>query len=333
MEEGAVMSGNHPMSLAVVGAGDFGHRYVRALSESPRLVLAGVAEQESSRREKVAREFAVPVASTLEGLLDQASPGSIDAVVIATPPTAHLADLEVVVQRGIPALVEKPVVSDVEGLAFLRSLTDQQREIIVPAHLSRHLDQVRVMRRMIEGRKLSLISAWRYVPRERIALHGADHPALSAMIHDFDLVRCITDSEVTSLHVTATRSTSDLLHPDTVVATLTLDNGALVTVGNSWTLPNSSRYVEARFEVVTEENKFVLTTPSDGLVVRDREGDIFPAPELGLFGDGALGGAFERQLDHFAGIVSAAVTPEVTVADAEWSIELALRVANWTEPS
>lgn len=325
------MSGNRLMSLAVVGAGDFGHRYVRALFESPRFALAGVAEQESSRREMVAREFSTPVASTLEELLDQLPPGAIDAVVIATPPTAHLADLQLVVERGIPALVEKPVVSDAEGLAFLRSLTGQQREIIVPAHLSRHLDQVRVMRRMIEGQKLCLISAWRYVPRERLALHGADHPALSAMIHDFDLVRSVTDSGVTSLHVTATRSEPALAHPDTVVATLILDNGALVTVGNSWTLPNSSRYVEARFEAVTADNKFVLTTPSDGLVVREREGDVFPAPELGLFSDGALGGAFERQLDHFAGIVSGGIAPEVTVADTEWSIELALRVANWSE--
>ena len=321
------------MSIAVVGAGDFGRRYVRAIFDSPRLELAGVAEQESSRLEEVAKEFGVPVAASLEKLVDEVPPDSIDGVVIATPPTAHLADLHLVVERGIPVLVEKPVVSDPEGLAFLRSLTPNQRVLVVPAHLSRHVDQVRVMRKMIDGQKLLLISAWRHVPRERLALHGADHPALSAMIHDFDLVRSVTDASVTSLHVTATRSNKHLRHPDTVVATMTLDNGALVTVGNSWTLPNSSRYVEARFEAVTSESTFVITTPSDGLVMRGAEGDVFPAAELGLFGDGALGGAFERQLDYFAGIVSGLVTPEVTVADAEWSIELALRVAAWPKTS
>ncbi len=326
------MSKDHPVSLAVVGAGDFGSRYVHAIAASPRLVLAGVAEQESSRRAAVGQALGVPTAATLSELLDVLPAGSVDGVVIATPPTAHLSDLEFVVDRRLPALVEKPIVSDRAGLDVLESLTANQRKIIVPAHISRHLDSVRFMRRMIAGQRLVMINAWRYVPRERIALHGVDHPALSAMIHDFDLIRSITDAEVSSLHVTATRSEPDLAHPDTVVATMTLDNGALVTVGNSWTLPNSSRYVEATFEAVTTEQKYVLTTPSDGLIVRGSSGDVYPAAELGLAGEGASGGAFERQLDYFAGVIQNSVEVEVDVSDAVWSIKLALAVAGWPPP-
>lgn len=323
------MSKSRPISLVVVGAGDFGRRYVHAISESGRLGLAGVADQNDSRTEEMARLFSVPAADSLMALLDILPPGSVDGVVIATPPNAHLADLQLVAERGIPALVEKPIVTDREGLEMLLALSERQKSLIVPAHLSRHIDSVRFMRRMISDERLVMVSAWRYVPRERLALHGADHPALSAMIHDFDLVRAITSEKVAALHVTSTRSLPSLAHPDTVVATMTLADGALVTVGNSWTLPNSSRYVEATFEAVTKDRKWVLTTPSNGLVIRDHGGDVYPASELGLVGEGAWGGAFERQLEHFAGVISDTVVPEVTVDDAVWSIQLALEVAAW----
>jgi predicted dehydrogenase len=277
----------------------------------------------------MASAFPVPNSESLIGLLDILPLESVDGVIIATPPTAHLGDLRLAVEMNLPALVEKPIVTDSEGLEMLRSLSERQRSLIVPAHLSRHMDSVRFMRRMIDGESLVMISAWRYIPRERLGLHGADHPALSAMIHDFDLVRSITRASVSSLHVTAARSSTSLAHPDTVVATMLLDDGALVTVGNSWTLPNSSRYVEATFEAVTRERKWVLTTPSNGLVVRDNDGDFYPASELGIVDEGSWGGAFERQLDYFAGVISRTGASEVTVEDAMWSIQLALDVASW----
>lgn len=277
----------------------------------------------------MARVFPVPNSDTLIGLLDILPLESVDGVIIATPPNAHLGDLRLIVELDIPALVEKPIVSDREGLDMLRALSERQRSQIVPAHLSRHMDSVRLMRKMIDGESLVMISAWRYIPRERLGLHGADHPALSAMIHDFDLIRAITKASVSSLHVTSSRSSASLAHPDTVVATMVLDDGALVTVGNSWTLPNSSRYVEATFEAVTRERKWVLTTPSNGLVIRDNDGDFYPASELGIVDEGSWGGAFGRQLDHFAGVISRTEASEVSVDDAIWSIQLALDVASW----
>ncbi len=317
------------MSIAVVGAGDFGRRYVNAVSAHAQLALVGVAEQDSSRRDDITDSHGVPTAENLSQLLDILPDGVPDGVIIATPPGAHLDDVRLLVERGVPVLVEKPVVADAAGLEFMGSLSTEHRSLIVPAHISRHLDSVRFLRRMVDGQRLLLINAWRYVPRERLALHGGDHPALSAMIHDLDLVRCVTRANVDSLHVTSTRSEAALQYPDSVVATMTMDNGALVTVGNSWTLPNSSRYVEATFEVVTSTSKYVVRTPSDALVVRGDHGDEYPAAELGLVGEGALGGAFDRQLSYFAGIITRTVPVEVDVSDAEWSIDVALKIATW----
>jgi len=325
------MSITGPLKIAVIGAGDFGQRYIRAITDSPVLDLVGVAERDATRREEMAYAFGAKMFASASDLLKGLGTENVDGLVLCTPPAAHLEDLKIAVSARIPSLVEKPIVSDRQGLDYLFSLDVEQRSRIVPAHLSRHLDAVRFLRRALKDQEIILINAWRYVPRDRLSLHGGDHPALSAMIHDFDLVRAVTDSPVVSLHVTSARSDSALRFPDTVIATFTLESGTIVCVGNSWTLPNSSRYVEATFEVVTNDEKFVLTTPSDSLVVRSRNGDIFPAAELGLLEDSAYGGAFERQLNHFSSVISGRVEAEVTVEDAEWGIGLALDISHWAE--
>lgn len=312
------------LNVALVGAGDFGRRYLGCLEASHRIELVGIAEINQQTSASLATATQARWYSSLGRVLESEK---VDAVIICSPPSAHAADLRVALDAQLPVLVEKPVVTDANGVDLLRTLAEDEKARILPAHVSRHFDAFRWLKGMAQQEEPRLLTAWRYVPRERLGLHGADHPALSAMIHDLDLVQALVGSDIVDLNVMSSRGDAQLRHPDTVIATMRLANGVLVSVGNSWTLPNISRYIDARLTLTTSQRQFSLTVPGSSLVVAGDQGDEFPAPELGITDDGALGGAFQRQLDHFVDFARGQAEPEVTVDDAIWSIELALRIA------
>lgn len=306
-----------------MGLGDFGSRYVRAIDSSPHWKLVGVVDTDSEKLAASVRSEGIHTAHSLEQVLESVP---ADAVVICSPPEAHQEAIVAAVARKIPVLVEKPIVNNRAGFSFLSELSQAERALVVPAHISRHLESIHMLRTRVAEERIELINAWRYVPRERLAVHGLDHPALSAMVHDFDLVNALDPSKVIDLSTVSSRSRPDRLNPDTVISTARLESGALAIVGNSWGLPNSSRYVESRLEVVTDRSKYTVNIPSASLIVASANGDEFPAPELGVAEPADGSGAFGRQLRAFHGVVSGLARPQVTVEDALWSLDLALRV-------
>lgn len=312
------------ISVALVGAGDFGINYLNHLLASAQVKLVGVADKNEEVRTRVSNQNQIPVFESLEKLLQKQRPM---ALILCTPPTAHIDDLMLAVDHKLPTLVEKPVVANRAGLDYLHSLSPYSRQLITPAHLTRHLESVRLLRQRLKNQKIKLINAWRYVPKERLKIHGHDHPALSAMIHDLDLVQSVQPLDLETMHVDYSRSKTDLPHPDSVVVTFKTKSDAIVVVGNSWSLPNSNRYVEASFDVITESEKLSLKTPSDSLAISGKEGDEFPAPELGLSPSLYGGGAFGRQLDAFLSSVAQDTHREVSLDDAIETLELAIQIS------
>src|SRR5207245_1510219 len=72
--------------IAVVGCGYWGVNYLRLLSELPHAVLAGVCGQNRDRVDEVARRF--HVATAWKGLDPVLADPAVQAVVVATPPSA-----------------------------------------------------------------------------------------------------------------------------------------------------------------------------------------------------------------------------------------------------
>jgi predicted dehydrogenase len=310
--------------VAVVGAGDFGRRHIAALAALPEFDLVAVADRNEAAAHETAQVHGAQPFSSLEAVL---AGGGIDAIVIATPPAAHIADLLLALDQGLPVLVEKPVVTSEEDLARLETLPAELRRLVLPGHISRYLPSFCALRERMRGETVRAIRAVRYVPRERVAMHGESHPALSAMVHDFDLIRALVPSEL--VHVSSVQSWIDPTrpHPQAVFVHLRFADGTIASVDNLWTLPHGRKYIDARLEVSSNETLGVLSLPGGEVSFAALDGEYAPAIELEGSVYGVPSGALANQLRYFAALVrGTAVDTAVTLEDALWSVRVALQV-------
>jgi predicted dehydrogenase len=106
--------------IGLVGTGRLGEDgYVPALAAAAGVQLAAIAEPDPGRRGRVADAESVPGFASAEQLL---AAGEVDALVLATPAAAHLADARLAASAGLPVLVEKPPAADLAEAVELAGL-------------------------------------------------------------------------------------------------------------------------------------------------------------------------------------------------------------------
>ena len=106
------------LRIGLVGAGRLAEvGYVPAAVAARGVRLAAVAEPDAARRARVAGDL--PAFPSAAALLAEAD---VDALVLATPAAAHLADARAAAAAGVPVLVEKPPAPDRAGAVALAAL-------------------------------------------------------------------------------------------------------------------------------------------------------------------------------------------------------------------
>jgi predicted dehydrogenase len=107
------------LAVGLVGCGRLAREgYVPALHAAAGVRLAAVADPDPARRGALAEQ-------DVRGFADGAgllAGGGVDAVVLATPAPAHLADAQRAAAAGVPTLVEKPPAPDGAEAAALAAL-------------------------------------------------------------------------------------------------------------------------------------------------------------------------------------------------------------------
>jgi predicted dehydrogenase len=110
---------SEPLGLGLVGCGRIAERgYAPALALTHAVRLTAVADSDVNRCAHVAP--GVPAYRSAEELL---AAEEVDALVLATPAEAHLADARTATAAGVPVLVEKPPAPDLAGAADLAALS------------------------------------------------------------------------------------------------------------------------------------------------------------------------------------------------------------------
>lgn len=181
--------------IGLVGAGRLAEvGYVPALAAARGARLAAVAEPDAERRRRVAElGGGVPAFPSAAELI---AAGGIDALVLATPAAAHLADAQAACAAGLPVLVEKPPATDRAGAAALAALTPQPW-IAFNRRFDPEVAAVRAATPAGAEIGLTLEIAYR---RQGWAAHTvADDVLLDLGPHLVDLARWITGAEVTGV--------------------------------------------------------------------------------------------------------------------------------------
>jgi predicted dehydrogenase len=106
------------LRIGIVGCGRLAERaYVPAAELADKVTLAAVADPVAER--SAAAAPGVPAFSSAQEMIES---GLVDAVVIATPASTHLAIARAAQDAGLPVLVEKPPADDTAGAIALAEL-------------------------------------------------------------------------------------------------------------------------------------------------------------------------------------------------------------------
>jgi predicted dehydrogenase len=122
-----VPSSNIRVGLLAYGA--IGHEHNLAVQATDGLVLAAVCDT-NPERVAAALELA-PEATPFEDASAMLDSGTIDLVVVSTPPDSHFSWAKAALQRGIHVILEKPMALTAEQCDELMALADSSGRLLV----------------------------------------------------------------------------------------------------------------------------------------------------------------------------------------------------------
>jgi len=307
------------LRVAVFGAGNWGRNHVRSLAALSDVQLAAICDLSAPTREAVGRRYpGVLVTGSAEEALAIA-----DAVVIATPAASHADLTRLAIERGLPALVEKPfALSVAEAEETTRHAASKGVPLMV-GHLLVFHPAVERLKEMMEGRALGEVY---YLHSQRVNL-GQVRPDENALWsfgpHDVSVALELLGD--TPVRVSA--QGKSYLQPgieDVVFMTMEFASGILAHVQMSWLDPRKER----RLTVVGSRKMVVLDDmePREKLRIYDKGVDR--PPEYASYGESLSiregditipripnVEPLSAELKHFARVARGEEAPRVTARD------------------
>lgn len=245
--------------IAVVGYGYWGSKHVRVLSSIPDVAVTVVDRQ----RELLARAAAQYPAARLAGSLDDVI-GSVDAVVVATPPGHHAAIARQALDAGCHVLVEKPLTTTVEDAEMLVALSRRRERTLMVGHTFEYNPAVWKLRDLVRSGTLGRIL---YMDTARLSLgrYQRDVDVLWDLApHDISILSYVLGAVPSATAVWA-QSNMGGLHADVAHLRLSFEGaGTHAYVHVSWLSPNKVR----RVTIVGEKMMAVYNDLSDNERVR-----------------------------------------------------------------
>src|SRR4051794_15620391 len=322
------MSG--PMRIGVAGAGLIGRRHVELIAASPDCVPAASAAPADAARD-FAQARGIPCYPDHRDLLDREAP---DGMIVASPNALHVTMALDCVERGIPALVEKPVADTVASAQRLCKAAQRSGVPVLVGHHRRHNPIIKEVREQIAGGLIGQLTAvaglwllrkpddyfdvaWR---RER-----GGGPILINLIHDIDNLRFIC-GEITEVQALTSNKVRGFAVEDTAALLLRFANGALgtATVSDATPAPWSWELTSGENTAYPKRDQpcYILSGTAGSLSVPNMELWSYarePGWHAPLSRETITPPAFDplaEQLRHFLAVIAGHEQPLIAVEDA-----------------
>src|ERR671917_238066 len=294
------------LGVGVVGVGRIGRMHAELLARQvPGAEVAGVYDAHEPSARDVAGALGVAAAGGLEELLADAD---VDAVAICTSTDTHAGLIVAAAEAGKAIFCEKPVSLD---------LAEVDRALAAAAVSDGEVGEPQLVR--ISSRDPAP------PPLDYVRISGGIF--LDMTIHDFDMARFVTGSEVEEVYargaVHVDPGFAEAGDVDTAVVTLVHENGCLTTIDNS----RQAVYgYDQRVEVFGSTGMAASENPlAHTAVVRTREGTRMPT--LPYFYLERYVPSYLREWEAFVAAVRDGRTPPVTATDAR--APLVIGLAAW----
>jgi predicted dehydrogenase len=208
-----------PLRVGVVGVGHLGQHHARVLAGMPGVTLVGVADARLDQAQAVASRCGCEALADFRDLFDR-----VDAVSVAVPTALHCQVAAAFLDRGIPAMVEKPLASSLAEAESLVGLARERDVLLQVGHIERFnpaltaLDGIRLRPKYIAAERLSTYTF-------RSTDIGV---VLDLMIHDLDLVLSWLPAPVVSVEAVGVSLFG--AHEDIANARLVFEDGCVVNL-------------------------------------------------------------------------------------------------------
>ncbi|MGZ4226115.1 MAG: inositol 2-dehydrogenase [Solirubrobacteraceae bacterium] len=318
-----------PLSIGVIGVGRIGRMHAHVLAHQiAGVALGAVYDARPPTARDVAAELGVPAAASVEEILD----GDLDAVAICSTADTHVELMIAAAAAGKAVFCEKPVSLELPELD--RALTAiETAGVPFQIGFNRRFDPAHAAVReavasgAVGEPHLVRISSRDPEPPPLEYIRTSGGLFLDMMIHDFDMARYVTASDVVEVFARgAVRIDPDFEQAgdiDTALVTLVHENGCLTAIDNS----RAAAYgYDQRVEVfgsggmAASENPLANTT-------RVFTATGTQAPPLPYFFLERYMPSYVREWEAFVAAVQTGTPPAVSLTDAR--APLLIGLAAW----
>ena len=300
-----------PLKVGVAGVGVMGRNHARVLSDIRDFELTAVFDPDAATADGVADLYGAKAFTTAADFVA----AGLDAAVVATP-NRHHADLSVaLLDAGIHVLVEKPIAATVADAQRMIDAGKANNRVLMVGQVERFNPAVEAVKRAIAGDEVISIQITRVGPfPPRMGEVGV---VIDLAVHDIDIIRHLTDSEITEVQPQLARTRAE--REDTALLQFRLANGTIAHITTNWVTPYKVRTLQ-----VATMNKFVVAD----LITRQVT-EYFGQQADGAYQTRAVNSwpaePLKKELEAFASAIRTGETPAVTGEDGLRNLEVALR--------
>ena len=312
--------------IGVLGCGRIGRMHAELLANRVSgASLATVFDVVAGSAAEVAARHGVPVAASVEDVLN----GDVDAVAICTSTDTHAELITLAAAAGKPTFCEKPISIDLATVDAAIAAVDDACSLLQIGFNRRFDAANHAVQQAAASGELGDLWVVKITSRDNpcppIAfLERSGGLFLDMTIHDFDMARYVTGSEVVEVFATGAAlgdpAIAEIGDIDTAALTLRHESGCLTMIDNS---RHAGYGYDQRVEAFGSKGIAMSENPVVPMAIR-RDGQGFSGPLMfDTFIDRYAGG-FVRQWEAFVNAVATGGESPVSGRDARAPIVIGL---------
>lgn len=322
------------INIALIGPGRMGVNYAKVITQNPNAKLVAICGNTATNTEKNAASFSVPLYYNNEWSEMLNNHPEIDTVVIATSEWAHLEPFKLALQRGKNVIIEKPIAVEAESYEEMEKLAKQFPHLKVLVCFTCRFDNRYLQAKRIidssEYGKIGYIYSRRNADSKTASrILGKFPTPFWIIVHDIDLMRWITGSEVSE--VSAVESViagkGNLLS-----VRLSFQNGVIGVIESIFFGEPVSGQDHTRMDIECENGKIELKLSHGGITAFHSDKGML-IPDVIDFVDthGVFTGSTPVMINHFIDVLLGKTTPAVTFSDGLTAVRLSAAISKSIE--
>jgi predicted dehydrogenase len=295
------------LRVGVVGVGHIGKNHARLYAELPAAQFTAIHDTNQGTARRLAEEFSVAVAASLEEFSEQ-----VDAASIATPTCTHFEIARELLSRGKHLLVEKPIAENTAHATELAELAAARGLVLQVGHVERFNPVLSALEKRLTNPRF--IEAHRLSPYpNRSTDIGV---VLDLMIHDLEIILHLVRSPVQTIDAVGVPVMGR--GEDIANARLRFENGCVANITSSRISPEQMRKIR-----VFQENAYLsLDYQNQSGEMHRRTPEGITREEVEIEREEPL----RRQLASFIECAQTGRAPKVSGFQAAAALELAVEI-------